>query len=213
MDDNFSIDWEHKFPQLEALSIQVYRHLRAINISSRSLKKILLISNCKLLVAQFDVPNIAIFEYQNYLNYDDRDELMPDLPKLSFTYVLGGWISCIRLECKDNINNSWLLKLEEFLTELSGSETLINVYFVGNVGFNVDKMKDSLPFYGGGQLKIRVFVIAKSATGFDLSTARAILNDRTQKAFSITNDFLPEEEEEVQRENAWAFEKSIIYQN
>ncbi|KAJ0493973.1 putative S-phase kinase-associated protein [Helianthus annuus] len=47
-------------------------------------------------------------------------------------------------------------------------------------------------------------------TGSDLSTVADMIKGKTpeeiRKTFNIKNDFTPEEEEEVRRENAWAFE-------
>ncbi|CAI9118037.1 OLC1v1019540C1 [Oldenlandia corymbosa var. corymbosa] len=124
----YSVHWTQRFPQLEELSIQGYTKLESINISSRSLKKLQLISIPRLQVAHFDVPNIALFSYENRINSS-----FDVMPKLSFTVGSGRWISRIDFECNHYMGSSCWVKLKEFLTSLKGSDTSIFLSFTSGV--------------------------------------------------------------------------------
>ncbi|CAI9118100.1 OLC1v1019618C1 [Oldenlandia corymbosa var. corymbosa] len=133
-DHDLSIDdgWAHKFPQLEELSIEGYKNLRTFKVSSPSLKKIRLVDICQLKQAHYDVPNVTIMEYENYICYNSYGGLV--FPKFSFNVVNPECNFRIKLGHKTDVDDSWLVELKEFVTNLEPSKTSMSVDFTGDVG-------------------------------------------------------------------------------
>ncbi|CAI9101140.1 OLC1v1038399C1 [Oldenlandia corymbosa var. corymbosa] len=192
MSHSFDMSMTHKFPQLQELSIQGVQNFQTINISSRSLKKIKLLRICNLQEARFDVPNIAVFEYDNYIDSKSREFLRNKcFPELSFNVGCGGvssrkgtWNSRIILECNDiKIITSRLEELKKFLTAFRGSQTLVTLYLpLSRNNKNVDddiadqvRTDDSVVFE---KPEIREFVIHEKSISkrrSSLSSVHAVL--------------------------------------
>ncbi|CAI9102152.1 OLC1v1000374C1 [Oldenlandia corymbosa var. corymbosa] len=129
-----------QFPQLEELSIQHYENLKRINISSPSLKKIRLASMRNLEVADFDVPSLAVFEYENVCDnvLGTIGTIVPDVSFVSRGGAERQWISRIKLSCQSDA--SGLVELKEFLIPFEGSQVFmtIDLKFEGNYVDDLD---------------------------------------------------------------------------
>ncbi|CAI9117419.1 OLC1v1018811C1 [Oldenlandia corymbosa var. corymbosa] len=126
----------HVFPHLEDLSIESCPCLETVQISSGTVRKIKLRDNYGLREAQFDVPNIVVFEY--------KGEVMT---KLSFTAVSGRWTSRVKLHHLFNVNTSWFVRLKEFLTRLNKSVVHVDASFGDNVVCNLNEATKDRAFY------------------------------------------------------------------
>ncbi|KAL3507590.1 hypothetical protein ACH5RR_032972 [Cinchona calisaya] len=129
--DKFFLDLARKFPSLENLRVISCKGLQRIKISNRSLKKILLMDNCELVEAQFDVPSIVSFEY--YSNSDI-------IPQFLFAAASSGWTSFICITVWGAVETSWFVKLKGLVAGLSQSEISIKIQLNYSVAFDLDEI-------------------------------------------------------------------------
>ncbi|XP_071939380.1 probable FBD-associated F-box protein At1g32375 [Coffea arabica] len=127
--DAFFVNLAHDFPHLESLSVQYCQDLRNIKISSPSLKRIQLVRNWGLRKAQFDVPSIIKFEY------DDRKCRI--IPEFSFAAASSRWVSCFTICTEEDAGNSCFLQLKKLVASLAQSAVSLKLMFRRNEAFNL----------------------------------------------------------------------------
>ncbi|CAI9117409.1 OLC1v1018801C1 [Oldenlandia corymbosa var. corymbosa] len=78
--------------------------------------------------AEFDVPNVVLFEYEGDIT-----------PRFSFTASSRGWTSRLKIKHIQKVDTSWFLKLKGFLTRFHKSDLVdVSICSGDQVEFNLD---------------------------------------------------------------------------